>query len=165
MAKNYMLTTETGYAITVDVRKKDYTISTIDGEIGTFTLKGGFFLQLEGDIPITVNDKQYIVAVRGKKLRLVADGKYIDNGQVFKPYIEPPKWVLVFYILNFAVIVISLGGLFPFLLALCSIALCGKVSKSTMSTPAKAGICSLITLVDWVLVISLILFTATVFYS
>ncbi len=163
--KSFVLTTETGYAVTVDVNKKNYTVSTIAGEIGTFPLKGGFFLQLEGDIPITVNDKQYIVAVRGKSVRLAADGKYLDNGQVFKPSIEPPKWVIVFYILNFAVCIIALGGAIPFLIAFTGIICCAKVSKTTMPTPAKVGICCLITVAVWVLFLGLLLASAGVMYS
>ncbi len=149
MAKKHTLTTESGYGVMVEVKGKNYTVSTVAGEIGTFKLKGGFFTAIEEDIPITVNEQQYIVAVRGNKVRLVANGTYLDNGKEFKAAVPAPAWVIAFYIANFAVIVVALGGALPVALACLGTVSCAKASKSNLPTIARVIICIVITLVVW----------------
>lgn len=109
------------------------------------------FFALEMDIPVYVAGCNMIVAARGKNFRLAADGRYIDNGEVFAPARPLPGWAWVFVALTFLIPILSMGGIVNFAIGIGGGMLCALVARSKMqSTALKVLSCVGITVATYV---------------
>lgn len=151
MAKQISLFTRNRHTVDVQIRGASYTV-LIDGrEYSTFKLSvTSVWFGAQEDFPISMDGTGYIVAVRRKKIRLVKDGKYLDNGETFVPATGLPKWFWIFVALNLLIAVVGKGGAFHILAGLAGATFCGGVARGKMRTVLKIGICILITAGVWV---------------
>lgn len=101
----------------------------------------------------------HTVAVRfsGGKVRISADGFYLDNNKPFFPLSSIPKWTYVFIVLNALIPIASLGGAIPVLIAFGGASACIYVSRTKLSIPAKVGVSFLITVAAWVLLFAVVI--------
>jgi hypothetical protein len=159
------------HTVGVSIRKKQYTVS-IDGQkYSTFTTgSNSDFSGHYEDFPIQVQGEDFILAVRSNKIRLVQEGKYIDNGEEFAPAAPAPKWVWIFAVLNAfllsylitgamgGVIGGAIGGGF----ATGGVFICFALVRSAKSTTQKLINCILVTLGCWIGAACLYLFLVSV---
>lgn len=102
------------------------------------------------DYPIVVGGVPYILSVRGRKIRLAANGVYLDNGEVYAPKTPIPAWFWIFAVLNLLIPIVSLGGAVNALIGLVGATICANiVRKPTMTTMVKIIICLLVTAAAW----------------
>lgn len=137
----------------VTITGANYSVTLDNAPYAMFQHKASSsWFGVQEDFPLTIDGMPFILAVRGKKLRLSTNGVFIDNGEPFVPAKPVAKWVWVFVVLNALIPVVSLGGAINILIAALGIFLCAMVSRSNMgSTVAKVLISVLITLGMWVL--------------
>ena len=140
----------TEHAVEVTKNKKEYSV-VIDGqEYKTFSLgKNSFFGQLpHEDFPIEVQGESYILALRMEGLRLVKNGKYIDNDEEFVSAVPLPSWVWIFVVANLALILVggAIGGALGVAVAFGCLAL----ARQNTSTKARIGVLAGMTVVTWV---------------
>ena len=165
MAKTISLSTGVGNTVEV-IRKGSKYIVKIDGnDYETFKLgTASSLLGASEDFPISIDEADYILAVRGNKIRLVNEGKYVDNGEEFLPQKPFPKWYYIFAVLNIAIPVISLGGLVNAAIGFCGASLCAAVANGKIqSMSVKLLICMLITLAAWVIWILFVRFVSMLY--
>jgi len=147
----YVQVNGTSHTIEVTNKKREYFVC-IDGQkYKTFTTgKNSNFGEHHEDFPIEVQGENFILTVRGKKIRLVKEGQYIDNGEMFKPAMPPPKWIWVFVFLHvvffFAIVGGAIGGAF----AAGGAFGCLSISRSGKSITKKILFCSIITIACWI---------------
>jgi len=108
------------------------------------------------DFPLVINGADFIVAVRGKKIRLVYNNMYLGSNEEFVPAKPFPKWFWIFLVLNG--IMLFLGGAIPAVIAVISVAACANAVHFIKGTVAKIGICIAITMASWLalMVVSII---------
>ncbi len=146
------------HMVGVTVKGNRYNL-TVDGSPFTTFQHGAAsaWFGVEEDFSFGIDGVQYVLVVRRRVMRLVANGRYLDNGQPFIPARHTPKWLWVFLVLDILVAVVSLGGALPILISLGAIALSAVIARSRMrSTLAKVLLCVLVTLAAWGLWILLI---------
>ncbi len=160
MAKTFEFKTANGQGINVQVKGKNLTITSNGENVGTYKVKSSFFTGLEDDVTINVGGEEYIVAVRGNKsIRLAKDGRYIDDGSDFHEVVPAPKWVTVFHVLNWAIVVISFGGAIPAGLSALGSFGCANIAKSSKPIGLKLVLCILLTVAMWAVFISMAMAT------
>ena len=101
MAKKFSLSTGTNHIVAITVRRRKYIVE-VDGQLSD-TFKLGFLSSYFGvveDFLIGIENIKYILSVRGKKIRLACEGRYIDNGEEFIPKEGFPKWFWIFIIIH-----------------------------------------------------------------
>ena len=104
------------------------------------------------DYPITIGGKDYILAIRGNKVRFAYNGRYLDNNEEFRTRVLLPKWIWIFVALNLAILIISFNGLMNISYCFLSILICGIIGKSDKISTAVKVILSVVTTVAmWVL--------------
>ena len=141
----------TPHSIEVTNKRREYFVS-IDGQkYKTFTTgKNSSFGEHHEDFPIEVQGENFILTVRGKKIRLVKEDRYIDNNETFKPAMPPPKWIWIFVSLHvvffFAIVGGAIGGAF----AAGGAVACLSISRSEKSITKKLFFCSMITIGCWI---------------
>lgn len=105
----------------------------------------------QADLPVQVEGQNLTVSIRKGVMRLVANGQYIDNGQLFEPARSMPAWIWAFVAVNALIPIISLGGWLNVLIALFGIILCGTAARSKISsTTGKVLACVGISVAAWV---------------
>ena len=151
MAKPTILSvTVNGSPRTVQVtrKRKSYSVSIDGQEYNTFTLGKNSFLSAHEDFPIVVHGEQFILALRGSKMRLAKNDRYIDNGAVFVPAKPFPKWAWLFVVASGALVVF--GGAIPVAFGLGGATGCIAVSRSEKSVAIRVLLCVLITAGCWI---------------
>ena len=128
--------------------RKNYTVSVDGQEYNTFTLGKNSFLSAHEDFPIAVYGEQYILAIRGGKIRVVQNDRYLDNGAVFVPAKPFPKWAWIFIVA--CGILVIFGGAIPVASGLGGAMACMAVSRSDISSIGRVIICLLITVGCWI---------------
>ena len=141
------------HVLEVIVKGSNYTVKIDGNNFHVYQQNAAsFWFGAEEDFPMEIDGVQYILAVRKRRIRLVSNGVYIDNGEPFVPSMPMPKWIWVFFILLALIPIISLGGAINLLIAFAGITLCALVARSTIqSGPLKVLLCVLITISAWVL--------------
>ena len=156
MAKPILLSiniNEQQHSISVVRKGQNYLISLDNCDAQEYKIgKSSQLLGVNEDFPVEIDEQKCLVAIRGKKIRLVANGTYVDNGEVFKPVSPIPKWYWVFFVLNILMPIISVGGAIS--MALAALGIYGSVAiarKEEKSIVFRVILCSLITLGAWLL--------------
>lgn len=150
MARKYTLYAD-GYEVLVTVRGNKYLVD-LNGQ-PYYTYKVGtasYWLGHNEDFPINLGDRQMILAVRKRKIRLVENGYYLDNGEPFAPVAPLPKWVWIFVALNVLIPIISVGGAINILIALLGVSICAAAARNQkFSFGAKIGVSIAGTVAAW----------------
>lgn len=128
--------------------KSGKTVVYIDGQFALEHKNNSlsWAIGVNEDIPVMIDNMQFIVAVRKGRVRLAANGLFIDNNQGFEPAQQAPGWLLVFIILclvEAAISIILVGGLLGVLIGILGMAVCGMVGRSKLANGAKIVLCIL----------------------
>lgn len=112
-------------------------------------IKSGFKSSMLGfDEKFMLDGKEAQLVINNKVPDIAVDGVFLKSG---KKYVPSPAWVVVFSILCLLIPIISLGGALPALLGCGGLALCVSVSKTSLPSAVRVILCTLITLLAWVL--------------
>ena len=104
------------------------------------------------DFPIDVHGENFLLAVRGKTIRLVKDGRYLDGKYEDHIPAKPlPGWIWIFFILHIALFFAIVGGAVGGAIAGGGITLCYSVARKNPSHGKGILYCSLVTLGSYVL--------------
>ncbi len=160
MAKIYTFTID-GYDLEVTTKKRKFIVN-LNGELyKTYDLcTWSKWVATVEDYPLTFGDKDYILVIRGNKIRFVYNDKYLDNNEEFIPKAHLPMWILIFYALNIAIPIISRGGFINAFFGFFGVSICSAIgSSSKKSTAQKVILCVVTTIgmyIGWIAVSVLI---------
>ncbi len=151
MARSYNLTVN-GNELDIVIKSGKLIVNLNGAPYHTFKLGlESQLISVKEDYPITIGENNYIIALRGKSLRIAYNGKYLDNNEEFIPKVELPAWTWVFIALNLVIPIISLGGVINFLLGFLGIIICAAVCRSAKIPTAVKVILSIVTTIAmWV---------------
>ena len=142
------------HMVSVRVQKNEYiagldgvdycTYNTAENSYKNFWLSNFFPNE---DFPIIIYGETYIISVRGSKIRLAKDNRYIDTGEEFTHAQPMPKWYWVFFALNIALVLRggAIGGAFGGGGAFG----CAAIAAGSKNTAYKVIVCTAITLACW----------------
>ncbi len=150
MAKAIPVTTGNGHTMEV-TRSKGFYVVTIDGqESNSFKPSlASSFLVMHEDFPINMDGKEYVLAVRNSKVRLALSGRYVDNGENFKPSTKLPIWFWVICVIDLALLI--LGGALGGLLGAFAASISAIVARTEMPVVIRILLSVLLTIVAYVL--------------
>lgn len=145
MAKAIPVTTDNSHTMEVTKRKGLFVV-TIDGkESNSFKPStASNFFGMHEDFPIMMDDKEYILAVRGAKFRLALSGRYVDNGEKFKVSKNLPVWFWILGVID--LMLIFLGGAIGGALGFLAAGLSAVISRNSLPAVVRILFCLLLTI-------------------
>ncbi len=152
MAKCYNFTID-GNDLEVTRKKSQFFVNLNGQPYNVFDLSmEAKLIYFTEDYPITIGGKDYILAIRGNKVRFAYNGRYLDNNEEFRTRVLLPKWIWIFVALNLAILIISFNRLMNISYCFLGILICGIIGKSDKISTAVKVILSVVTTVAmWVL--------------
>ena len=111
-------------------------------------IKGGFMSMMLGfDEKFMLDGREARLVIEKNKPDVIIDGVYLQSG---KQYVQRPAWVTVFAIICVLIPIVSLGGALPAILGFAGAALCVSVSKTSLPAALRLILCTVITLLAWI---------------